>query len=74
VRVVDWERGGSEGSALRRERRAAAAAKYRRLLGPRCSGELRGGWSGKAAHGSGGSGVEEMGRGKMGTGRRPACV
>jgi hypothetical protein len=38
------------------------------------SGELRGGWLGKAVRSSGGSGVDERGRGEMGTGRRPAFV
>jgi hypothetical protein len=66
VRVVDWERRGSEGGAPRKGWRAVAPAKSRRLTGPRCSGELRGGWPRKTACGNGGSGVDERGKGEMG--------
>jgi hypothetical protein len=51
-----------------------APAKSRRLTGPRCSGELWGGWPGKAVHGSGASGVDERGWGETGTGRQLVFV
>jgi hypothetical protein len=69
-----WERRGSEGSAPWKGRRAVAPAKSRRLMGPRCSGELQGGWPGKATCGSGGSDMDERGRGETGMGRWPAFV
>jgi hypothetical protein len=65
VGIVHWDRKG---------RKAAAAAKSRRLTGPRCSGELQGGWPEKAACGSSGSGMDKRGRGKRETGRRPTFI
>jgi hypothetical protein len=66
VRVVDLERRGSEGGPPRKGRRVVAAAKSRRLTGPRCSGELRGCWPEKVVRGSGGSGGDKWGRVKWG--------
>jgi hypothetical protein len=75
VRVVDWERRGSEGGAPRKGRRAVAPTKSQRMTGLRCSGELWECHLGKAARGSGGSGVDERRTGqKRGTGWRPTFV
>jgi hypothetical protein len=63
VRAVDWERRGSEGGAPRNRRRAAASAKSRWLMGPRCLGELRDCQLGMAVCGFGGWGREEKGGG-----------
>jgi hypothetical protein len=49
-------------------------AKSQWMMGPRCSGELRECWLGKAVRDSGGSGVDERRRGKTGTGGRLAFV
>jgi hypothetical protein len=51
-----------------------APAKSHRLTGPRCSGELQGGWPRKVVCGSGGSEVDERGKGKTGTGRWPTFI
>jgi hypothetical protein len=71
---MDWERRGLEGDAPRKGRRAAAAAKSRWMTDPRCSGELRECRLGKVACGSGGSGIDEKGRGETAMGRRPTFV
>jgi hypothetical protein len=71
---AEGEREVSEGCGLgdapRKGRRATVPGKSRWLMGPQCPGDVLGGWPGNAAHGSGGSGVDERGRGEMGMRQR----